>query len=262
MLNNIFNRKPLIDESTRQWIFDTCAWAIEHFNVDVFQQESQLVLPNNDFYPGRVESVEEMASNIFSRTVSYSGMKNWPVQLVNPEQTVTTELPKLSVTSSLRGKSASVKIVDNHESSINLTFNPSQLNQPQDLIATYAQQLASILVVQQRVLPPGGQELLPQAIDVLACFMGFGVIFSNTAYQFKGGCGSCYNPRANRQAALSESEMLYCLAVYCHLKGIVAKAVTPHLKSHLRGDFKKMLKEVSAFLHQSNEHPLILFKCA
>ncbi|MEW6992398.1 hypothetical protein AADZ91_17145 [Colwelliaceae bacterium 6441] len=246
MLKNIFKVKPLVDDNTRQWIFDTFSWAIEHFNIQVFQQETRLVLPTNDYYPGRVASVEEMAKNIFDHTLNYAGMKNWPFELISPHQTISLELPLLKVNNALRGEKAEIAIADEQQS-IPLTFNPAQINQPQDLIASYAQQLATVLVLQQKVLPPGGKDLIPQAIDVLACVMGFGVIFANTAYQFKGGCGSCYNPKANRQAALPEHEMLYCLAVFNHLKNIDNKHVIPHLKSHLRGEYKKMKKEVSRF---------------
>ena len=70
-------------------------------------------------------------------------------------------------------------------------------------------------------------------------------MFANTAYQFKGGCGSCYNKYANREVALPENEMVYCLAMFTVLKDIEVKQVTPHLKSHLRGEYKKAVKELS-----------------
>jgi hypothetical protein len=263
MFKNLFTKKSVIDESTRQWIFDTFAWAIENFNVQVFQKETRLVLPTNEFYSGRVGSVEEMAKNIFDHTLNYSGMKNWPLTLVSPDQSVTNELPVLSIQHALRGENAVVAVadtVDESSQTINFTFNPSQLNQPQDLIASYVQQLATVLVLQQKTLPPGGQEFLPQAIDLLACVMGFGIVFANTAYQFKGGCGSCYNPRANRQAALPENEMLYCLAVFSQLKGIKNKNVLPHLKGHLRKEYKKMVNDIETFFNGTNDHPVLLFK--
>lgn len=239
----LFKQKPSIDDNTRAWIFDTFSWAIKNFNQQVFLNETQLIIPNNKFYSGRVTSVEEMARNIFNHTLNYSGMNKWPIQLVSPGHPVSTELPSLTFNGALRGESMVVSD-DNNAKQIVMTFNPQQINQPQDLIASYVQQFATILVMQQKTLPPGGKEFIPQAIDVLACVMGFGVIFANTAYQFKGGCGSCYNPRANRQAALPENEILYCLAVFSHIKAVNNKEVVPHLKSHLRSTYKKMTKEV------------------
>ena len=252
MIFNLFKKSPVIDENTRQWLIDTFAWAIAHFDAKTFHHETQLILPNNDFYSGRVASIDEMAENIFTHTVNYAGMKNWPLRLLSPNQAINSLLPQLTVTNALRGEQAQI-LINDQIPTIDFTFNPQQINQPQDLIASYAQQLATVLVMQQKVLPPGGQETIPQAIDVLACVMGFGVIFANTAYQFRGGCGSCYNPRANRQAALPEHEMLYSLAIFCQLKAIPVKNVTPHLKSHLRSDFKRMVKDVQQVLPLSEQ---------
>jgi len=251
MFTTLFNKKPLLDESTRNWIFDTFSWAVTNFDLTTFQQSTQLVLPNNSFYSGRVSSVDEMAANIFNHTLDYAGMRNWPIKLVNSSKITTQTLPVLEVTSNLRGDDAIINVIG-EDQSIELSFNPQQINQPQDLIASFVQQFATILVMQQSVLPPGGKECFPQAIDVLACVMGFGVIFANTAYQYKGGCGSCYNAMANRQAALPEYEMLYCLAVFSVVKNIESKAVVPHLKGHLRSNYKKMAKEVKALITNSN----------
>lgn len=257
MLNLLFTKKSAIDESTRQWIFDTFAWAIEHFNVQVFQDETKLVLPTNEFYSGRVGSVTEMAQNIFSHTVEYAGMQNWPLMLVEPQALKPTEFPLLVIKHALRGNNSSIEFSDDNQQPILFTFNPNQINQPQDMIASYVQQLATILVMQQKVLPPGGKDFLPQAIDVLSCVMGFGVIFANTAYQFKGGCGSCFNPRANRQASISENDTVYVLALFCLLKYQNPKNVKRHLKGHLRKIFSHAYNELAS-MNQKSELPLSL----
>lgn len=252
MFKQLFNTKPVIDENSRLWIFDTFEWAIEHFNSEVFKTETELVLPTNTFYPGRVGSIHEMASNIFTHTVQYAGMQNWPLTLVSPQQLNSIDFPALKIEQGLRGKLSVITLAENTNQTIKFTFNPNQINQPQDLIASYVQQLATILVMQQKILPPGGKEYLPQAIDILSCVMGFGVVFANTAYQFKGGCGSCYNPRANRQAALSEQDTVYALALFCLLKSKKPKDVKSHLKKHLRKPFIKAFQEICSFQDRSN----------
>ena len=80
---------------------------------------------------------------------------------------------------------------------------------------------------------------------MLAVYLGFGLMFANSAFTFRGGCGSCYNPNANRDAYLSEQEATYALAIFCVLKEIPNSMVTGHLKSHLRGFFKRAVKEIS-----------------
>lgn len=284
MLSNLFKTKPVIDESSKEWIFDTFSWCMAELDSDFFKDNSELILPNNSFYPGSSSSVEEMANTIFSNTLKYTGMTSWPLTLVSSDNIVQKEMPKLFFESSLRGESAKVSTqisAQANESTmsnisykvegeavasstsikptIDIAFHSSQLNQPQDLIAYLVQIQAGILVNQHGVLPPGGKEALPQTIDLVACFMGFGVIFANTAYQFKGGCGSCNNRNLNRQPALPELETVYALALFCVIKGVEIKQVKKELKSHLYKPFRQAYKEITEYLQQntSPEHALL-----
>ncbi|WP_286232489.1 hypothetical protein [Thalassotalea sediminis] len=245
MLLRLFARNSLIDVETQQWLFACADWAIKHFDQDYFTHQSRLILPTNTFYPGRVASVEEMATAIYDNTLNYCGLTQWPFTLKAFHHKSQVELPKVRVEGKYRGIRAKVSVVDAMPS-VEIGYAYAQINQPQDMIATFVQQFASVLVMSANVLPPGGKAMLPQAIDVLSCFMGFGVIFANTAYQFKGGCGSCFNPRANRQVALPENDMLYALAIYCVVKNDPKSDVISHLKKHLRSPFKKMYNEVQA----------------
>ncbi|MFT5758338.1 MAG: hypothetical protein ACI9LM_003077 [Alteromonadaceae bacterium] len=257
MFSTLFKSEPVVDTGTRDWIFDSYAWAIENFDLTVFKNDSQLILPTNQFYPGSVSSVHQMAEFVFEHTLKYAGMDAWPIRLVEPHLLTQTPLPLLKVSDNLRGHSVDITVENEQVQMIDISYNPAQVNQPQDLVSSFAQVLATILVLQSKTLPPGGKEFIPQAIDLVACFMGFGVIFANTAYQFKGGCGSCNNRSANRQASLPEQETVYALAVFCVLKSIPVKTVQSHLKAHLKSSFKKAVKEVEKYV-QKSEHPALL----
>jgi hypothetical protein len=274
MLSNLFKTKPVIDESSKEWIFDTFVWCIDQLDGEFFKNNSQLILPNNNFYPGSSTSVEEMANTIFANTLKYTGMTTWPIKLTAAETFTQKPMPQLIFESRLRGEKAKVNTNSTLDTAISykvegdklapatptidIAFHASQLNQPQDLIAYLVQIQAGILVNQHGVLPPGGKEVLPQTIDLVACFMGFGVIFSNTAYQFKGGCGSCNNQNLNRQSALPELETVYALALFCVIKGIEIKQVKKELKSHLYKPFRQAHKEITLYLQQTTnpEHKL------
>ena len=270
MFSTLFKTKPIIDDASREWIFDTFAWCFEQLDSDFFIEHSELILPNNSFYPGSSTSVEEMASTIFTNTAKYTGMTAWPLRLVSAESFTLKPFPLLSFESSLRGEKCKISCHSNDEVSnkapaIDIAFHSSQLNQPQDLIAYLVQHQASILVNQHAAISsnisyPGGKEVLAQTIDLVACFMGFGVIFANTAYQFKGGCGSCNNRNLNRQAALPELETVYALALFCVLKNSDIKPIKKELKSHLYKAFKQSHKEISLYLQQTTntEHSKLL----
>jgi hypothetical protein len=280
MFSTFFKTKPVVDEASKEWIFDTFAWCIEQLDGEFFKKNSELILPNNSFYPGSASSVAAMADKIFSNTLNYTGMTSWPLKLVSSEDFKQKPMPQLSFESRLRGESAKIgtKVAANINSevssnisykvegealvsseftsvpavpTIDIAFHSSQLNQPQDLIAYLVQVQAGILVNQHGILPPGGKEVLPQTIDLVACFMGFGVIFANTAYQFKGGCGSCNNQNLNRQAALPELETVYALALFCVIKAVDIKPIKKALKSHLNKPFRQAYKEISLYLQQT-----------
>jgi len=258
MLSTFFKAKPVVDETSREWIFDTFAWCIDQLDGDFFQQNSELILPNNTFYPGSVSCVEEMAETIFANTIRYSGMTSWPIKLVSATSFTQKPMPQLFFESTLRGENC--KLVNKETvPAIEIAFHPSQLNQPQDLIAYLVQIQASILVSQNGMLAPRGKEVLAQTIDLVACFMGFGVIFANTAYQFKGGCGSCNNRNLNRQAALPELETVYALALFCVIKGCDIKMVKKELKSHLYKPFCQARKEITLYLQDTTnpDHTLL-----
>lgn len=249
----LFKSKPLLDEQEQQWLIDTFVWAVENFDSDYFINNSQLVLPNHQCFPDAVSSIEEMASKVFERVVGYAGLQAWPITLVAPQQLQLQVFPHFAFSNQLRGDNSQLIVPPSH--TVNVSFNPNQINQPQDLVASFAGTLATIMIHHVGVLPPGGKEFLPQAADAVACFLGFGVMMSNTVYQFKGGCGSCYNPYANRQAALSEPQTLFMHALICHFKGY--KDSKKHLKPHLRSQFKKAQKEIKALVN-STANPLLL----
>ena len=285
MLSTFFKAKPIIDESSKEWIFDTFSWCMQQLDGEFFQKNSELILPNNSFYPGNSSSVDEMANTIFSNTLKYTGMTSWPLNLVSSDHFVQKPIPQLFFQSRLRGENAKISTKVNTQgngqatsnlsykvegeavmpsldlelkldTNIDIAFHSSQLNHPQDMIAYFVQIQAGILVNQHDALAasvsaPSGKEALPQTIDLVACFMGFGVIFANTAYQFKGGCGSCNNRNLNRQAALPELETVYALALFCVIKGIEVKQVKKELKSHLYKPYRQAFKEITLYLAQT-----------
>ena len=126
-----------------------------------------------------------------------------------------------------------------------IPYNPQQINNPEGMIATFTHTLAHYMGQMTRTPPPGGVEYWPHVTELLAVYLGFGLMFANSAFTFRGGCGSCYNPNTNRDAYLSEQEATYALAIFAVLKGIPNSSVTGHLKSHLRGFYRKAVKEIN-----------------
>ncbi|WP_392339043.1 hypothetical protein [Moritella marina] len=242
---NFFSSKPLIDDISCEWMFDTFEWALTHFDHQEFFQRSQLIQPTNDFFPGNIDSRHGMAETIFNHVVKYAGLSHWPLQLQAP-QLFNPQPPALLDLSAVQRDSSG-----NHSlpalvalQPLAMTYNPQQASKPGDLASSYAHHLAQHMVAQSQQLPLGGAEDFNASTEIVAIFMGFGVMMANSAYTFRGGCGSCYNAQANRQATLSEDHVIFALALFCRLKGIATGDATRNLKGYLRRNFKQALKQI------------------
>ena len=95
-------------------------------------------------------------------------MKNWPIKLVSPaayhQNPQYQQMPKLQFGEAIRGDNVQVFTKDfSHSANTNannyiyVSYNPNQINQPQDLVASYAQAFAAILIAQKGIEPPGGE---------------------------------------------------------------------------------------------------------
>ena len=245
MVLGFFNKQPVIDHSSSEWIFNAYEWALRNFDSDLFYSDTVLVRPTNEFFPGTVNSVHGMAESVFERVKVYAGITHWPTRVQDQSMCHLTEAQQVLIKGALRGPGGITdESVDDSERLI-IPYNPQQINNPEGMIATYAHILSYHMGQMVNTPPPGGIEYQPQATELLAVFLGFGFMFANSAYNFRGGCSSCYNPYAQRDAYLSEAEATYTLAMFCVLKGIPNSEVTPHLKTHLRGTYRKSIKDIS-----------------
>lgn len=269
---NLFNRnRELLDEEIIEWIFNCYGWALEQFDKDVFFNETLLVLPDNAHFPGKETTAEGMANLIFDQVKSYAGMAHWPTHLYNVENNPTPVAATQTVVidGSLRGKNAkqqSAQVMLSQSSDaqaampvssipqtsfaqtsnhIAFSYHPQQLKSPAGIIAHFAHGLSHHLAGTAKVLPPGGTDYVPMAGELIGVFMGFGIMFANSAIVPRtGGCGGCGGGQAPvRQVFLNEEEATYALAVFCYLKSIEGNKVSRHLKKHLRSFFKAALKD-------------------
>ncbi len=236
----------LLDESSIVWLFDSFGWALRNLGADLFADETILVTPSNTHFPGRADSIPGIAAVVFEQVKAYAGMSHWPCQLIDQNSCAINAQPKVVIEGALRGGGSRVSKNVDPEQSLVVTYDPNQINNPEAMIASFAHTLAHYLASMAPEPPPGGEENWAQVTEVVAVFMGFGLMFSNSAFTFKtGGCGSCKGAAADRTNYLSQHDITYALAIFSVLKGIPVKSVTPHLKKSLRGFFEKCVKDVT-----------------
>lgn len=237
--------KDLLDAASAQWLFDAFAWSLENFDTELFYNHTVLVLPSNEFFPGRIASVQEMAGLILDQVKRFAGVGHWPTLVVEQSSCSLLGRPGVEIRGALRGPEGIIDDSVGDDQRLLVPYNPQQISNPEGMIASFVHVLAHYMGQMARTPPPGGADYWPHVTELLAIYLGFGVMFANSAFSFRGGCGSCYNPNANRDAYLSEREAAYALAIFAVLKAIPNSQVTAHLKSHLRGFYKKAVKEVS-----------------
>lgn len=241
MLFGLLDRRPLLDETHAAWMFDVYAWALRSFDPVMFRDETLLVTPSNQHFPGTANSPDEMANLIFDRVVAYAGMAHWPLRLLPPDSCVLEPAAEVRMIAGARGTRAVA--AETPSASLTLSYDPSHLNNPEAMIAVFAHTLAHYLGSSAREPPPGGAENWPHVTEILAVFLGFGLMFANTALVLpRGGC--CGGPVVRRQAYVSQHDITYALAIFSALKGLPKEDVLAHLKKSLRGHFKQALREI------------------
>ena len=258
---SLFSNKPLLDEDTTQWLFDTYAWALSNFGSDYFQEETILVTPTSKHFPCKVNSIESMTSTVFEQTTSYAGMQNWPFRLVELSPGFEPTFPSSVTFNGAPRGPAAVLSLEGEGRNFTVTYTSDQARDPSVLTALFSLNLASYLSRATDESPPGGQDLWGHATDLLAIFMGFGLFLANNAVMVRSSCSGC-GKSVQSMGSLSEDEMTYGLAIFCVLKKIPNQDVLPHLKSPLRPLLKKAVKEVRNNTTEINrlmaiEHPLI-----
>lgn len=248
---NLFSKQSktaLLDEDIIFWLFETYEWALKNFDANVFFNETILVKPTNDFFSGKENSAEGMANLIFERVKEYSGVSHWPCYLIEESEVTSLSRPQIKIEGPMRGQNSVKQPEPGENGQFVVIYSQFQLNDPEVLIASYAHTLAYYLGLMAQVPPPGGNENLPHATELLAVFMGFGVIMANSANTRKiRSCGSCSGPAVERTNYLSEFDTCYALAIFTRLKGLNEKDVVNSLKKNLRPFFKKALKDVNNY---------------
>ncbi len=246
----LFKREPLLDENSIEWLFEAFGWSLRSFGSLPFYNNTILVTPTPKHFPGSGTSIEEMADLMMNRVKAYSGLDDWPTRTMdhhqfngNPEDTASIHQVLQAVT---ENNSNNTDLTNASQAYLTLFYEPKQVGSPEVMIANFAHALMVHLAALAELPPPCEEELLPHLTEVMAVTHGFGLMFANTATPYRGGgCGSCRSPAMERVGNLSEREAAYALAIFCALKEIAEKEVTPHLKKSLRGFFKKALVDVA-----------------
>lgn len=235
-----FGPKLPIDRDEFEWLLATFAWLIQTVDRDKAYREAVLILPTRDFFPPSAAEGHDRAIELFEQVRVHAGMAEWDCALVPGEEERETWV---APGHALKHEYSPPGGTFGHDGEqVVITYNPSALARPADLVATFAHELSHYLIHADGSMPPGGAALEEHATDVAAVFLGFGVFMANGAKnfaQFHGGGEQGWEMR--RQGYLTEEALTAALAIFVRMAGADAEDAEGALKDYLRGVFRKTL---------------------
>jgi len=241
---NPFRSKPILSKEDELFQIETYRWLLTHFGGINFYEETQLILPTEEFFPSKVNSPEEAARNTFDMVKKYSGLEEWPCTLKVQE-----EDPNLVVGETLIVQNAEHNphgtFSVNEKNEAVITYNSKLVSNPSQMVATFAHELAHYLTGTSPEPPPGGWNNWEFATDIAATFLGFGIFQANSVFNFKqySDVGT-HGWETSGGGYLSEAEHSYSLGIFLLLKNISPNIAYPHCDGNIKAHLKGVLKEL------------------
>jgi hypothetical protein len=204
--------KPFLDAARRDWQFAAFAWLLRNCGGYSKFLDTTLVLPVADHFPDSGMKGHAAAAALFRRVRDHAGMAEWPCT-VEPAAKGGDTRPR-----SVRDGIAVIRYREAVE--------------PRLLIASFARELARVLVDTFEEPAPGGEKLHDPAVDLAAVFMGFGVFMANAEFETAG-----YD--------LNEGEQVHALALFCLLRKLEPATIDSHLNPHLRKYLRLAVRDLA-----------------
>lgn len=236
----------IISEEDAEWQHSTYRWLIAQFNSPERNSKRRLVLPTRDYFPDQCESPWDSVTKTFGRVIQYAGMEEQHC-LLQPQETDPSPhvAQALLVQGAPQGPAGTFRLDDAGRPII--TFNPALMNDPQGMVATFAHELAHLLLSSATEPPPGGLDNLEFATDLAAVFLGFGIFLANTSFRFNQfGGGGVTGWKAQRQGYLTGGEILHALAIFTRLFESDSKEPEEFIKSSSVGLYRRALRSLDA----------------
>ena len=236
-----FARKRIVDDDTAAWHLENFTWLIEHFGPKAFSR-TKLVLPRSGYFVTDGEKGHALALRIFDQVKAYCGMSAWNVDLVVDENPLANDdPPSLAMVAPQKHAVGSFAVTGNR---IQISYVPSLLARPDQLIATFAHELAHYLLATAREAPPCDDDEKEFLTDLAAVYLGFGVFLANARFRFEAlQSGNMQGWRWGRAGYLPEADLIFALALFLEAKELDPAPALACLKPHLANMLRRAVRE-------------------
>ena len=237
-----FTRKSIVDEETASWHVENFAWLVRQFGGSEGLAHAKLILPRPGFFVTDGEAGHAFAQRIFDQTKTYCGMSNWEVDLVADDNPLAEDAaPSLVAVASQKHALGTFGIAGNR---IVISYVPALLKRPDNLIATFAHELAHYLLAAAGSEPPCEADEREFLTDLAAVYLGFGVFLANARFQHEAYVdGPLQGWRIGRSGYLPEANLIFALTLFLHVKAVDPAPALSCLKPHLATMLKRTVSD-------------------
>ena len=243
----LFGPKLPIDAAEFEWLCACMAW----IGRTLGERDARDGFVPNLTLPGDAAlSTAATASELFDVVKLRAGLDTWHCELEQSEAP-RDDLELGLVGGGLQSSSHALGTFSVEGNTPIIRYDPNLLRHPTALVATFAHELAHLLI-HDLGDPPGGADLHEHATDCLAVYLGFGVFLANSARHFEQfQDAGMQGWRSQASGYLSEQALVTLLAMFVRLY--------PHspdpsgsLKSYLQTDFGKAAR------YLDKKHPRLI----
>lgn len=244
----IFGNKLPLPRDEWDWQLASFKWMIHEFGGIDQNPDNQLVLPNSDFFSPQADEPREKAVQIFDRVKELSGMAEWPTKLSEGERSLPDSLhPGFSLIHEDQPPAGEFRLEEQDTGDLvaEIFYNPSHIEQPMALIATFAHELAHYLMSGAKTAPPGGWEIHELTTDLVAVYLGFGIFLANSASNFSTISDFDQSGwKHDFQGYLSADALVCAIALWESLAGRDPLLACDHLKNNLSKKLRKTVQQI------------------
>jgi len=220
-----------VGPTVKAWLEGRVAWIVREFGIERMREE--MVLPNDDFFPGEYNGTEDDARRLFEQVCEYMDVSASRVELRFYR---VSDPHARSPFSESWARSAG--LYQERDGRAVIQVEESQLSDTLSLVATIAHELAHVHLLGDRRLQKNEDDG-ERVTDLLAVFLGFGVFTANSASRANVFLGLVEGRSGGTRGYLSDDEFAYALAILAWLrnehKPSWARLLRPNVREPMLG---------------------------